>query len=107
VYRIGYRLISGVRLKDAECLFVLARRSIFSRIVLQSDSAFAHAEVLAKANFLGYLMTDVPVAYRPAAGDDVPALSGDFRAIRADARRVYDDPEFAPPPVEENAQPQA
>jgi hypothetical protein len=99
-YRLGYRIVSGVRLKDAECLFVLARRSIFSRLIIQSDSVFAHAEVLDKANFLGCLMTEVHVTYRPPAGPDVPPLSGDLRAIRADARRVYDDPEFAPPPVE-------
>src|SRR5207244_2717835 len=53
-YRLGYRLISGVRLRDVECLYVLARRSIFSRLVIQSDSVFAHGEVLAKANFLGH-----------------------------------------------------
>lgn len=105
-YRLGYRLISGVRLRDVECLFVLARRSIFSRIVIQSDSVFAHAEVLAKANFLGYLMTEVPVAYRPRTSEEPSDISADWRAIRKDARRVYDDPEFTPPP-EEAAKPQA
>jgi hypothetical protein len=106
-YRLGYRLVSGVRLRDVECLFVLARRSIFSRIVLQSDSVFAHGEVLAKANFLGYLMTEVPVAYRPRTPDEGSDISADWRAIRKDARLVYKDAEFAPPPEGGTAKPQA
>jgi glycosyltransferase involved in cell wall biosynthesis len=112
-YRLGYRLVSGVRLRDVECLFVLARRSIFSRIIIQCDSVFAHGEVLAKANFLGYLMTEVPVAYRPRSPDEGGDVSGDWRAIRTDAKRVYNDPEFglppaeAPPPESGTAKPQA
>lgn len=99
-FRFAYRFVSGVRLRDAECLFVLARRSIFSRLVIQSDSVFAHAEVIAKANFLGCLLTEVPVAYRPRSPADAGDLSADLRAIRRDAKRVYDDPEFGPPPAE-------
>lgn len=112
-YRLGYRLVSGVRLRDVECLFVLARRSIFSRIVIQSESAFAHAEILAKANFLGHWMTEVPVAFRPRSPDEGGDLSAHWRAIRKDAKRVYNDPEFGPPPAEapspeaDEAKPQA
>src|SRR5206468_12751574 len=47
------RFVYGLRLTDVDCVFKLFRRSIFARIPIQSDGPFVHAEVLAKANFLG------------------------------------------------------
>jgi len=47
------RWIFGLRVNDAECVFRLARREVFRRIPIQSRSALAHFEVLAKANHLG------------------------------------------------------
>ena len=38
----------GLRLYDADCALKLFRRSVFERIPVQSDGAFAHTEVLAK-----------------------------------------------------------
>src|SRR5262249_27245065 len=43
----------GLHLRDIDCLFLVARRCIFGRISIQSDSLFAQVEILAKANFLG------------------------------------------------------
>lgn len=85
------RLVFAVRLRDMGCLFLLARRTIFARIPLQSSGIFAHAEVLAKANFLSCLMTDVPIAYRPGA-----AQSDDLRLreLWTDAHRVLSNPDF-------------
>jgi hypothetical protein len=59
------RIVFALRLHDVQCEYRLFRRSIFRRIPIQSNGAFAHVEVLAKANFLTALMTDVPVSYRP------------------------------------------
>jgi glycosyltransferase involved in cell wall biosynthesis len=88
---VGARLIQllfGVRLGDPGSAFKLFRRSIFPRIPIQSDGAFVHVEVLAKANFLGCLMTEVPVAHRPAGSEPQP--------IWADARSVFSHPDFGP-----------
>ena len=41
------RIIFALRLKDPECWFLLARRSIFTRIPIQSSGPFAFAELLA------------------------------------------------------------
>lgn len=84
------RLVFGIRLKDVGCRFLLARRSIFGRIPIQSDGPFAHLEVLAKANFLGCLMTEVPVAYQPR-----PVVPGEY--FWSDFHRVYSHPDFGPP----------
>jgi glycosyltransferase involved in cell wall biosynthesis len=67
------RWLFGVRIHDVECAFRLARRSIFSRIPIQSNGQFAQVEILAKANFVGCMMTEVPVTYQPPSG---PALRG-------------------------------
>jgi glycosyltransferase involved in cell wall biosynthesis len=88
------RVVFGLRLHDVQCDFRLVRRSVFRRIPIQSDGPFAHIELLAKANFLTNVMTEVAVVHRPAAR----APSG-WR----DAWRVFAHPYFGPavlPPEE-------
>jgi glycosyltransferase involved in cell wall biosynthesis len=80
------RRLFGVHMRDLGCLMLLARRAIFARIPIQSDGAFAHVEVLAKANFLGCLMTEVPVE---AESTQQPSA---FR----DAWRLFFQPDFGP-----------
>jgi glycosyltransferase involved in cell wall biosynthesis len=93
-YRGLLRFLFGLRLKDVDCSFKLFRRSIFARIPIQSDGPFVHAEILAKANFLGCIMTEVPVRYEPNRGADGlhPALA----RWRTDALRVFRHPDFGP-----------
>jgi hypothetical protein len=93
-YRLLVRTLFGVRLRDLGCLFALARRHIFTRIPLQAQGVFAHAEIAAKANFLGCLMNDTPVSYQASAGveDDVCP-----RSVWPDARQVFFKPDFGPP----------
>lgn len=88
------RFLFGLRLKDVDCPFKLFRRSIFARIPIQSDGPFVHAEILAKANFLGCLMTEVPVRYEPNRLDDGQPAS--HAAWRKDASRVFFHPDFGP-----------
>src|SRR5438132_4575059 len=64
---LALRLVFGLRLKDVDCAFKLFRRSIFARIPIQSDGSFVHAEILAKANFLGCLIAEADVSYSPRA----------------------------------------
>jgi hypothetical protein len=95
VYRWLMRLVFGVRLKDVDCAFKLFRREIFPRIPIQTDGELVHAEVIAKANFLGCLMTEVPVRYRAPA----VAVSGRpiLRARWREAVRLFRHPDFGPP----------
>jgi glycosyltransferase involved in cell wall biosynthesis len=89
------RLLFGVRLHDIDSAFKLFRRSVFSRLPIQSDGDFVHAEMLAKANFLGCLMDELPVAGRPGPFPAAPAPpAGPSKA--ADLRRVFARPEFGP-----------
>ena len=57
-------------------------------------------EVLAKANFLGHVMTETPVSYRPLPA--APAGAGADSTL-ADAYRVFAHPEFGPTVLPEPA----
>lgn len=98
------RLGFGVRLRDVDCAFKLFRRSIFARIPLQSNDGFAHAEIVAKANFLGCLMTEVALPERnrtrPAP---ILAVPPPLRPIFKEANRVFHRPDFGPPELPKEA----
>jgi len=83
------RLLFGLRVGDINSKFKLFRRSVFDRMVLQSDGEFIHAEILAKANFLGCLMDEVPLGDRPD-----PPLVPD---VGAEMWTVFRGPRFRSP----------
>lgn len=90
------RLFFGVRIVDVGSECKLFRRAIFTRIPLQSDGPFVHVEILAKANFLGRLMAEVPVTYQPDPAEATAAKPLIDRHVLAEARRVFRDPDFGP-----------
>jgi hypothetical protein len=81
------RFVFALRLHDVQSEFRLFRRAIFRRIPIQSNGSFAHVEVLAKANFLTALMTDVPVSYQPLSA---PA------SWWKEAWHIFAHPDFGP-----------
>ncbi|HEV3085326.1 MAG TPA: glycosyltransferase family 2 protein [Gemmataceae bacterium] len=91
---LALRFVFGLRLKDVECAFKLFRRSIFERIPIQSAGSFVHAEILAKANFLGCMMAEVEVSYAPQAGQSMNMEPQGQR--RREAFRLFRHPDFGP-----------
>jgi glycosyltransferase involved in cell wall biosynthesis len=92
------RLLFGLRLRDIDCPFKLFRREIFARIPIQSDGPFVHAEILAKANFLGCLMAEAPVNWD---SPELAALPRPLRGLRrAEAWGLFRHPDFGPARVE-------
>jgi hypothetical protein len=81
----------GLWLKDAGCPVRLYRKSIFPRIPIQSKGRFADVEILAKANFLNCLLTEVEISWQPA---ERPIPRG---PVFGDALRVFTRPDFGPP----------
>jgi glycosyltransferase involved in cell wall biosynthesis len=79
------RLLFGLRVGDINSKFKLFRRSVFDRMVLQSDGEFIHAEILAKANFLGCLMDEIPLGDRPDP-PPVPDVGGEMWTVFRDPR---------------------
>ncbi len=53
------------RCADVDCAFKLFKREIFDRIELKSNGALISAEVLARANRLGYKIVSLPVTHLP------------------------------------------
>jgi glycosyltransferase involved in cell wall biosynthesis len=95
LHRIAVRILFGVRTLDVNCAYMMCRREIFKHLPIQSSGSFVHAEILAKANFLGKVIAeDIPVNYRARTDDGRPSLR------RADGYRVFTNPDFgAPPPA--------
>jgi len=69
-FRTFIGLVFGVRVRDCDCAFKLYRRKVFNEITIASDAFFVDAEVLAKANVLGYRIDEVPVTHRTRAGGE-------------------------------------
>jgi glycosyltransferase involved in cell wall biosynthesis len=83
------RLLFGLRVGDVSSKFKLFRKSVFDRMVLQSDGEFVHAEILAKVNFLGCLMDELVLADR-ASPPELPD-------VRKEMWTVFHDPRFRSP----------
>jgi glycosyltransferase involved in cell wall biosynthesis len=81
----------GLWLKDVACPFRLYRKSIFDRIPIQSTGSFAHIEILAKANALGCLLTEIEVEW-----NRVNAAATCGGGAFGDALRVFTRPDFGP-----------
>lgn len=86
------RTFFGVRYHDVTCPFRLFRRDILARIPIQSDGPFAHVELLAKANFLGFILSE-----EQAINVKPGPYRGDFREMWKEARRLFEHPDFGPP----------
>jgi len=91
LYHWLVRAFFGVRIVDIDSEFKLFRKSIFARIPIQSDGPFVHAEILAKANFLGCLMTEAAISYEPSPHHEAAIP---FQSVLAEAYRVFSRPDF-------------
>jgi len=94
--RLLARLFFGVRLQDVDCAYRLCRRSIFARIPIQSNGPFAQVEILAKANFLGCVMTDQPIAHSPSRTAATDPLGAPLGQTMREAYKVLSKPDFGP-----------
>jgi glycosyltransferase involved in cell wall biosynthesis len=98
------RIFFGVRTRDPVCPYRLLRRSALARIPIQSDGAFAHVEILAKATFLGQLLAEeVPLGERNRPVEAEAAPDDRLGRVLADAWRVLNDPDLGPPRLDEPA----
>jgi glycosyltransferase involved in cell wall biosynthesis len=91
------RAFFAVGTHDTTCPFRLLRRSVFERIPIQSDGAFVHVEILAKANFLGHLLAEeVPLGDRNRPVEAETTQDDRLGRILSDAHRVFHHPDFGP-----------
>lgn len=86
-YRVQVGWVFGVPLVDVNSAFKLYRTAFLKRFPIQSDSAFVHTELVAKATFLTSIMDEIPITPRP---DAFPP-----RSVAEDWRLVFQNPIFA------------
>jgi glycosyltransferase involved in cell wall biosynthesis len=91
---VRLRLVFGLRLHDVPSAYKLFRRPVLDRIPIQSDGEFIHAEVLAKANFLGCLIHEEPIGRLAGNFRGVPEPAAPGAEFATEARRVFRRPEF-------------
>jgi dolichol-phosphate mannosyltransferase len=101
----------GLRSRDIACPYRLFRREILARLPLQSRGSFAHVELLAKANFLGHLISEeVPLGDRQHPVIPEERRHESLGSVLRDAYRVFSHAEFSPvrvePPPPANPDPQ-
>lgn len=90
------RVVFGLRNRDVTCPVRLLRREVLSRMRLQSDGCFVHAEILAKANFQTLLLSeDCPLGDWKTPVHPLPR-SEPARQMWRDGWRVFWKPDFGP-----------
>jgi glycosyltransferase involved in cell wall biosynthesis len=67
-YNLVARTIFRLRVRDIDCAFKLFRREVFDVIEIRSKKFFVDTEVLAKARYHGFRMTEIGVRHFPRAG---------------------------------------
>jgi len=87
---IGF--LFGVHVRDCDCAFKLYRRKVFDEIRIDSDQFFVDAEVLAKANVLGYRIEEVAVTHRARAGGESTVRLGHILSTLREAWHVFCHP---------------
>ncbi|MBN1941543.1 MAG: glycosyltransferase family 2 protein [Candidatus Diapherotrites archaeon] len=63
IYKLLLFLLFGITVKDPDCSYKLARRKIFEKIKLTSNSGFISAELIYKAKKNGFRIKQVPVTH--------------------------------------------
>lgn len=82
------RLVFALPVRDWLCPFRLYRRTAVRRIVLQSSSRFANAELLAKATFMELLVAETPISWQ------ADYVEYDLATMFADVKTVFVNPVF-------------
>ena len=67
-YNLLARTIFRLRVRDIDCAFKLFRREVFDVIDIRSKKFFVDTEILAKARYHGFRMTEIGVRHYPRAG---------------------------------------
>jgi glycosyltransferase involved in cell wall biosynthesis len=97
------RLLFGVHLVDVESAYKLFRRELLASIPIQSDGPFVHTEIVAKLNFRGCWMDELPIGAQGGVPREALAIPFHLRDRWKDMRRLlsrstFVKPAASPPP---------
>lgn len=92
-FNLLVRIIFRIRVRDIDCAFKLFRRDIFDKIKIESNKFFVDAEILAKARYHKFSMTELGVRHYPrTAGSSTVRASHIFHTLKELAkiwRNIY------------------
>jgi glycosyltransferase involved in cell wall biosynthesis len=103
LYNLLVRVFFGVRMRDINFAFKLCRREVLDQITLESEGSFIDAELIIRAQKLGFQIAQFGVDYFPRTRgvstlsspavivkilQEMWALRRELRAITPEARRV-------------------
>lgn len=91
VHRRVFRTVFGIVVDDPTSPVWLLRRRVLRESPPQCDGAFADFELLARANFAGHLLDELPLNSSWTGGPPPPA---DWKEMRRDAGRLLSEPNF-------------
>lgn len=95
-YNILIRTLFGVRMRDINFAFKLCKRHIFDHIQLKSEGSFIDAELIIRANKLGFTITQFGVDYFPRTRGEstlsspkiILTILREMRQLRAELRGI-------------------
>ncbi|MBN2584711.1 MAG: glycosyltransferase family 2 protein [Planctomycetes bacterium] len=90
--------IFGVYVRDCDCAFKLYRRKVFKHVTIESRMFFVDAEVLAKANVLGYRIGEVGVTHLPRSGGQSTVRLGHIISTLREAWHMFRHFDLKPDP---------
>ncbi len=64
-FNLLVRITFRIRVRDIDCAFKLFRREVFDKVTIESKKFFVDAEVLAKARYHKFSMTEIGVRHYP------------------------------------------
>src|SRR5262249_1487773 len=91
------RILFGVPLVDVESAFKLFRRDVLLTIPIQSDGPFVHSEIVAKLNFRGCWMDELPIGAQGGVPPEALVIPFHMRDRWKDMRRMLSKSSFVKP----------
>jgi dolichol-phosphate mannosyltransferase len=103
----GFRQMAGVMfgvyVRDCDCAFKLYRRKVFKHITMESGTFFIEAEILAKANALGYRIEEVAVTHLPPSSGPASAQPSHLLTVLREAWHMMHTFDLKPDPTTRRA----
>lgn len=82
-FNLLVRILFRINVRDIDCAFKLFRREVFDKVTIESKKFFVNAEVLAKAKYFGFRLTEIGVRHYPrTAGHSTVRASHVFSTLR-------------------------
>jgi len=64
-FNLLVRIMFRIGVRDIDCAFKLFRREVFDKVKIESKKFFVNAEVLAKARYFGFRLSEIGVRHYP------------------------------------------